>query len=91
MTSTVIATRKYNKESYNFILNLPSFEGEKGVCGIEIKPYITVKAPENALGYTDTFLYNDAKNSGYFMHRYHPQWIINKVIDTCGKLAEKYI
>lgn len=91
MTSTVIATRKYNKESYNFILNLPSFEGEKGVCGIEIKPYITVEAPENAFGYTDTFLYNDANNSGYFMHRYHPQWIINKIIDTCGKLAEKYI
>ena len=91
MKYEVIATRKYNKEVYNFVLNLPSFKGEKGICGIEIKPYITVEAPENCFGYNDTFFYDDAKKSGYFMHRYHPQWIINKIINTCGKLAEKYI
>ena len=91
MTSTILTTRKYNKEVYKFILNAPDFEGEKGVCGIEIKPYITVEAPENCLGYHDTFIYNDAKNSGYFMHRYHAKWIIDKIINTCGKLAEKYL
>ena len=91
MMSTIIATRKYNKESYNFILHLPSFEGERGVCGIELKPYITVETPENCLGYTDTFFYNDIKNSGYYSHREHPQWITNKIINVCGKLAEKYL
>lgn len=91
MKSINIATRKYNKESYNFILNLPSYEGEKGVCGIEIKPYITVESPENCLGYEDTFIYNNTEKNGYFLHRYHPQWIINKIINTCSKLSEKYL
>jgi hypothetical protein len=91
MNSTIIATRKYNKEQYTFILNTPSFEGEKGACGIEIKPYIIVKAPDNCFGYDDTFIYNDAKNTGYFLHRYHPNWIITKIITVCSKLSEKHL
>lgn len=91
MREITIARRKYQKETYTFILNLPEYKGETGYVGIEIKPYISVETPENALGYTDTFLYNEQENDGYFLHRKHPEWIKEKIIDTCKRLFDKSV
>ena len=34
MTKELIATRKYNGETYSFYMNKPEYQGEKGCCGI---------------------------------------------------------
>lgn len=91
MKEIVIATRKYQKETYTFILSLPEYRGETGCLGIEIKPYMSVETPKNAFGYTDTFLYDERTNSGYFLHRKHPAWIRKKIIDTCKQLFDKSV
>ena len=77
MKTTLICTRKYNKEDYKFFLNEPEYAGEKGVCGIEIEPYVSVKTPENCFGYSDTVLLN--KGKAYTLNRYLPRWILKRV------------
>ena len=88
MQTTLFKTRKFDGGAYEFYLHEPSFEGEKGVIGIELTPYITVKTPENSFGYTDTFFYNHRENSGYYSWRYHPHWITKKLIEVCRKFAD---
>ena len=85
MLRITFATRKYQKELYTFVLNLPSFEGEKGCCNVEISPYITVDTPENWCGYNDTFMYNSITKNGYYLHRVHPNWITKKIIEVCNR------
>lgn len=75
MITTLICTRKYNKGEYKFFLNEPSYVGEKGVCGIELEPYVSVSTPENCFGYSDTVLLNHGK--AYTLNRYLPRWILN--------------
>ena len=77
MFTTLICTRKYNKEEYKFYLNEPSYVGEKGVCGIEIEPYVSVETPKNCFGYSDTVLLNRGK--AYTLERYLPLWILKKI------------
>ncbi len=77
MTTTLICTRKYNKEEYKFYLNEPEYEGEKGVCGIEIEPYVSVETPKNSFGYTDIVLLSHDK--AYTQQRYIPFWILKKI------------
>ena len=77
MKTTLVCTRKYNKEEYRFYLNEPDYVGELGVCGIEIEPYVSVETPENAFGYTDTVLLNRGK--AYTLERYLPLWILKKI------------
>ena len=71
MKTTLVCTRKYNKEEYKFFLNEPDYAGELGVCGIEIEPYVSVETPENGFGYSDTVLMNNGK-------AYTPFSVINK-------------
>lgn len=91
MKEITVAVRKYQGEEYEFILNLPSYDGETGVLGIEITPYIVVKTPENWCGYNDFFHYNREHNDGYFNWRYHPMWIRRKIIDVCNKNYDKWL
>ena len=88
MKTTVFKTRKFNGEVYTFNLHTPSFDGEKGYLGIELTPYITVDTPENAFGYTDTFIYSHKHKNGGYSWRNHPNWITKKIIEICGKFAE---
>ncbi len=78
MKTTLVCTRKYNKEEYKFYLNEPSYVGEKGVCGIEIEPYVSVETPENCFGYSDTVLIS-SNGIAYTQHRYLPCWILKKI------------
>ena len=91
MKSIEVATRRYNKEDYIFILELPSYKGEKGCLGIELTPRILVITPENWCGYNDYFHYDDVRNNGYFSYRSHPNWIKRKIIDVCHKNFDKWI
>lgn len=77
MKTTLVCTRRYNKEDYKFFLNEPEYVGEKGILGVEIEPYITVETPENAFGYTDTIMMR--QGVVYSLNRYFPKWILNRV------------
>lgn len=88
MKTTVFKTRKFDGQTYEFELNLPEYDGEKGILGIEITPYITVRTPKNCFGYPDCFFYRHKTNSGYYAHRSHPHWITNKIIEVCKKYAD---
>ena len=86
MKTTLVCTRKYNKEEYRFYLNKPDYVGEKGICGIEITPYVSVETPENAFGYSDTVLMSHGK--AYTLHRYLPLWILKKIEQKMLKIME---
>lgn len=88
MFTTLICTRKYNKEEYKFYLHEPSYVGEKGCCGVEITPYISVETPDNGLGYTDTVLMNYGK--AYTLNRYLQPWILKKIEKKMIELMIKY-
>lgn len=77
MKTTLVYTRKFNKEEYKFYLNEPEYVGEKGICGVEIEPYVSVETPENGFGYSDTVLLNHGK--AYTLERYLPRWILNRL------------
>lgn len=91
MTTKFIKSRKINGEKYDFFLNTPDYLGEKGVCGIEITPYIEIKTPENIFGYPDTLLYSDTNNALYTLHRHLPAWIKKELLKTYLMLSEKYL
>lgn len=86
MKTTLVCTRKYNKEEYKFYLNKPDYVGEKGICGIEITPYVSVETPENAFGYSDTVLMSHGK--AYTLHSYLPLWILKKIEQKMLKIME---
>ena len=77
MKTTLVCTRKYDGEEYKFFLNEPEYAGEKGICGIELDPYVSVETPENCFGYSDTVLLN--RGTAYTLNRYLPRWILKKV------------
>jgi hypothetical protein len=62
--------------------------GEKGVCGIELEPYVSVETPENSFGYSDTVLLNHGK--AYTLHRYLPLWILKKIEKKMIEIMEVY-
>ena len=88
MVSRVVCIRKYNKEEYRFYLNEPEYEGEKGIFGYEIEPYVSVETPENDFGYSDTVLMNNGK--AYTIHRYLPLWILKKIEKKMNNIMEVY-
>ena len=88
MKTTLVCTRKYNKEEYRFYLNEPDYVGEKGICGIEVTPYVSVETPENGFGYSDTVLMNNGK--AYTIHRYLPLWILKKIEKKMIQIMEVY-
>ena len=89
MLTTKIYTRKFNKETYTFYLNEPSYAGEKGCCGIELVPYISVTTPENGFGYTDTILLSSS-GKAYTLHRYLQPWILKRIEAIMIELNKKY-
>lgn len=88
MKTTLVCTRKYDKEEYKFYLNEPDYAGEKGCCGIEITPYVSVETPENGFGYTDTVLMQHGE--AYSLYRYLPKWILKKISEKMIKIMEGY-
>ena len=86
MKTTLVCTRKYNKEEYKFYLHEPDYVGEKGVCGIEITPYVSVETPENCFGYSDTVLMSNDK--AYTLNRYLPLWILKKIEQKMIQIME---
>ena len=88
MKTTLVCTRKYNKEEYKFFLNEPEYAGELGVCGIEIEPYVHVETPENGFGYSDTVLIRNGE--AYTLHRYMPRWILKKLEQKMKDIMEVY-
>ena len=99
MNTTLLFTRKYNKEVYSYYLNAPSYAGETGILGIEITPYISVVTPANCFGYTDTVLLNhyydtDLKQTmfkAYTLNRYLAPWILKKIESKMIELTKKHI
>ena len=91
MLEIVIATRKYEKEVYTYVLEIPAYDGEKGCLGIEESPKIMCITPENWAGYTDVFLYDNVYKCGHFLHRYHPAWIKRKIAETCERLYNRNV
>ena len=88
MKTTLVCTRKYNKEEYKFFLNEPEYVGEKGCCGIEIEPYIHVETPENSFGYTDTVLFDNGK--AYTLNRYLQPWILKRIEKTMKQIQMQF-
>ena len=85
MIKELLFTRKYNKKTYSFYLN----KGV-GVFGI-YSEYISVTTPENALGYTDTILFNST-GKPYTLNKYLQPWILKAVTDAIIKNGySKYI
>ena len=91
MTKELVKIRKIDNGAYNFYLHKPSYKGEKGICGIEIAPYITIETPENIFGYSDTLLYDDKSGVLYTLHRYLPKWIKKQLLKTYLILSAKYL
>ena len=87
MITSLVCTRKYDKEEYKFYINKPEYVGETGVCGIEITPYVSVKTPENCFGYSDTIFLN--RGRAYSVDRYLPCWILKKIEKKMIDIMEK--
>ena len=90
MKTTLVCTKKYNKEEYKFFLNEPEYEGEKGVLGITITPYVSVETPDNGFGYPDTVLLSEGNGKAYTLHRYLPPWILKKIEKRMKSFMEVY-
>ena len=94
MEKTLICSRKFDGEKYDFFLNSPSYTGEIGVLGIELNNYISVTTPKNCFGYDDTILLNIDRVHGvytaYTLHRYLPKWILQKIQKKMIELNNKY-
>ena len=88
MKTTLICTRKYNKEEYKFYLNEPEYTGEIGLLGLPIEPYVYVETPENGFGYSDTVLIRNGE--AYTLHRYLPRWILKKIEKKMIEIIEVY-
>lgn len=97
MKTTYKFSRKYDGEEYKFFLNEPEYPGEKGVCGIEITPYVSVKTPENCFGYEDTVLlwYENGnvlkEGKPYTLERGLPNWILNGLGRQMNRLFRKEV
>ena len=73
----LLLTRRYNKETYDFYLD----ENANG-------KYIMVKTPENSFGYTDTIILS--QGLAYTLHRYLPNWILNRIEAKMLELTKQY-
>ena len=88
MKTTLLFTRKFNKEEYRFFINEPEYVGEKGVLGMEIAPYVHVETPDNGLGYTDTVLMQNGQ--AYTLHRYLQPWILKRIEKIMKQIQNSY-
>ena len=90
MKTVYLFSRIYNKEEYKFFLNEPEYEGEKGVLGITLTPYVSVETPDNGFGYPDTILLSEGNGKAYTLHRYLPPWILKKIEKRMKSFMEVY-
>lgn len=90
MKTTLHSIRKYAGEEYKFFINEPEYEGEIGICGIEITPYIHVETPENGFGYADTVLMDINSGKVYTLHRYLQPWIKKKIKAHMMKIENEF-
>lgn len=88
MTTTLLFTRKFNKEEYKFFINEPEYVGEKGVLGMEIAPYVHVETPNNGFGYADTVLMQNGQ--AYTLHRYLQPWILKRIEKIMKQIQDSY-
>ena len=86
MTKELAFIRKHAGEEYKFFIVKPDYDGEVGVLGIKIEPYVVVETPENAFGYPDTILLNSKQNA-YTLHRYLPPYILRAIEKQMLKLT----
>jgi hypothetical protein len=89
MKTTLIKTRRFNKETYYIYLHQPSFTGESGCLGIDLESYVTVETPENCFGYPDTVHFNSF-GYGYCLHRLLPNWIMRELEKENKNILKKY-
>lgn len=87
MEKTLIKTRRFNKETYKIYLIKPSYDGETGICGMEIEPYVQVETPENCFGYEDYVHFNSI-GYGYCLHRTLPNWIMKELEKINKKILQ---
>ena len=90
MKKTLIKKRKFQKQVYYIYLNEQSYDGESGCLGIELEPYVSVKTPNNSLGYPDTILFNSI-GYGYCLNRSLPNWIMRELEKENKKILKKYV
>lgn len=88
MKTELAFIRKHDGKEYKFFTNIPSYPGEKGVCGVEITPYVTVTTPANCFGYEDTVLLS-SNNKAYTTERYLPKWILKRIEKQMITLQKK--
>lgn len=93
--------RKHNGEEYKFYYISPSYEGETGVLGQEIRPYIEVETPENGFGYPNLIVLDrqwrfnsDGKFDGYervpvVHHRHENRSLLKKITKQILTLEKK--
>lgn len=87
MTRELAFTRKHARETYKFFVCKPEYEGEKGILGIEITPYVEVETPENCFGYPDYVLLGSRTGKAYTLNRYMPPHILKAIEKQMLKLA----
>lgn len=90
MKTVIEAIRKYDGEEYLFNLEVPTYEGETGIFGIECDDVFYVESPDNGWGYKDIYVYDPKDKRGHWQDRYHPKWITRKIKETCDRLYTKY-
>lgn len=90
MEKTLVKTRKFKKEEYKIYLHTPSYEGEVGVLGIKVDPYVTVETYKNDFGYED-IVYFDEAGHGCCFYRSLPNWIMKELEKINNKLLEELL
>lgn len=89
MLEKLLAIRKHKGEEYRIYINLPQFEGEKGICGVEEDAYISITTPKNCLGYTDTVLFDRRNGKAYTLNRYLQPYILKALERQTAKIRDR--
>lgn len=88
MLEKLLAIRKHKGEEYRIYINLPQFEGEKGICGVEEVAYISITTPKNCLGYSDTVLFSRS-GKAYTLNRYLQPYILKALERQTEKIRDR--
>ena len=90
MKQIYLYTRKHSGKEYKFFANVPQWKGEKGICGVEIEPYVSVTTDPNCFGYTDTILLSSS-GQAYGVDRYHPKSVLEKLARQMERALTKFL
>ena len=89
MLKKLLFTRKHGGEEYKININLPQYDGEKGIFGIEEDAYISIETPENCFGYSDTVLFDRRYGKAYTLHRYLQPYILKALERQTEKIRDR--